>query len=91
MALPNSPVTLTVEQIDQLSLQISNMRHEINNHLSLVVASAELIRIKPETLERMLGIILEQSPKIQKEVISFSDEFEKTLGITRKSRGAKVG
>ena len=46
MALPNGPVTLKVEELDQLNRKLSDMRHDVNNHLSLMVAALELIRYK---------------------------------------------
>jgi hypothetical protein len=83
MALPNTPVTLTVEQIDHLSRQLSTMRHDINNQLSLIVAAAELIRMNPEMVRRMSGTLIEQPPKISEGMSKFTAEFEKMLAITR--------
>ncbi len=83
MGLPSQPVTLTVEQIDELNRKLSTMRHDINNNLSLMMASVELIRYKPQTLERMITTLLEQSPKVTQTISQFSAEFEKTFGITR--------
>lgn len=83
MALPNAPVTLTVQQIDELNRRLSHMRHEINNHLSLIVAAAELIRLKPELMQKMSASLVEQPPKITGEMTRFSAEFEKAFGITR--------
>ncbi len=83
MTLPNQPVTLSVEQIAQLNQQLSKLRHDINNHLSLIMAALELIRQKPEMKERMMTTIAEQPPKIGAVVTQFSAEFEKTFGIKR--------
>ena len=83
MPLPNEPVTLTVEQLAELNLKLSNMRHDINNHLSLMVAAVELIRHKPHMADRMLTTISEQPVKITEAMTRFSAEFERTLGITR--------
>ncbi len=83
MALPNAPVTLTVEQVEDLNRRLSHMRHEINNHLSLIVAAAELIRLKPELMQKMSASLVEQPPKITSEMTRFSAEFEKAFGITR--------
>src|SRR5512144_382978 len=47
MGLPSQPVTLTVEQLDQLNRKLANMRHDINNTLSLIMAAVELIKCKP--------------------------------------------
>jgi membrane-bound ClpP family serine protease len=81
--MPNAQVTLNAEQIDELNQKLSQMRHEINNQLSLVVAAMELIRLKPELRERMIETVTQQPPKITAEVAKFSSEFERALGITR--------
>lgn len=83
MASPQQPVTLTVEEIDALNRQLSTMRHDVNNNLSLIMAALELIRYKPETAERMLTTVSEQPKKITESIATFSAEFTKTLGITR--------
>ena len=83
MGLPSQPVTLTVEQIDELSRKLSNMRHDINNHLSLIVAAAELIKLNPDLAKRMCATLAEQPPKISEEMARFSDAFEASLGIAR--------
>ena len=83
MALPNQPVTLTIEQVEQLNRQLSTMRHDINNQLSLIVAAVELIRHKPELAMRMISTVAEQPAKIGDALKKFSGEFEATLRITR--------
>jgi hypothetical protein len=83
MLLPSQPVTLTVEQIGELNRQLSTMRHDVNNHLSLIVAAMELIRHKPDTAERMMTTLGEQPPRIAQTIKIFSDEFERTMHITR--------
>lgn len=84
MTLPTQPVTLTVEQIAELNRKLSNMRHDINNQLSLIMAATELIRAKPHMAERMTATLIEQPPKITASLQSFSTEFEQSLGIRRK-------
>ncbi len=83
MTLPSQPVTLTVEQLADLNRKLSDMRHDINNHLSLIIAAAELVRFKPQTAERMIATLVEQPPKIADALSRFSREFEQALGITR--------
>lgn len=83
MALPQQPVTLTVEQVAELNKLLSTMRHDINGDLALIVAAAELIKLNPEIIPRMLTTLLEQPPKIRDRADKFSAEFEKVLGITR--------
>jgi hypothetical protein len=83
MGLPNGPVTLSPEQIAELNKKLSALRHDINNHLSLIVAAVELIKYNPEVANRMSGTLAEQPPKISEELSRFSSEFEKIFGITR--------
>jgi hypothetical protein len=83
MGLPNGPVTLTPEQVAELNKKLSALRHDINNHLSLIVAAVELIKFNPEVANRMSGTLAEQPPKISEELGRFSTEFEKIFGITR--------
>jgi len=83
MPLPKQPVTLTAEQIDELSRKLSKMRHDINNNLSIIIAALELIRYKPEVAERMFTSISQQPAKIGETMGKFSTEFENILGITR--------
>ena len=81
--MPLSPATLTTDQIDDLNRQLSTMRHDINNHLSLIMAATELIRRKPETMERISGTLIEQPSKISEAMTKFSALFESTFGIKK--------
>jgi hypothetical protein len=83
MEIPSNPVTLTAAQIDELNKQLSKMRHDINNHLSLVIFAVEVLRTKPEMLERMSGTIADQPGKIMSDIAKFSAAFEGTLGVVR--------
>jgi hypothetical protein len=83
MPLPNQPVTLNVEQIDELNKKLVTLRHDVNNNLALIVAAAEIIRRKPEAAERMWNGLTEKPHKIAEAVTQFSRELEKALGITR--------
>lgn len=83
MALPTEPVTLTVEQIGELNRKLSTLRHDVNNHLSLIVATVELIRRRPENAERMLAMLNEQPQRIAGSVAQFSGELEAAMHITR--------
>jgi hypothetical protein len=83
MGLPSQPITLSVEQLDQLNRKLANMRHDINNTLSLMMAAVELIKCKPQMTEKMIVTLLEQPPKIGNSLVKFSAEFEQTFGITR--------
>jgi uncharacterized coiled-coil DUF342 family protein len=83
MGLPSEPVTLTVEQLGELNKRLSAMRHDINNNLALIIAAVDLIRHKPQTIERMIGTLADQPAKITQNMNKFSAEFERVLGITR--------
>ena len=83
MPLPNEPVTLSPEQVDELRKKLATMRHDINNHLSLIVAAAELIRINPEAVGRMSTTLTEQPGKISAHIGKFSTAFEKSLGLQK--------
>ena len=83
MGLPNQPVTISVEQIDDLNRKLSDMRHAINNNLSLIMAAVEVIRFKPDMIEKMIISITDQPPKVVNQLNDFSADFEKLFGITR--------
>ncbi|MDB6019832.1 MAG: hypothetical protein JWR19_4321 [Pedosphaera sp.] len=81
MRMPSEPVTLSVEQIAELNHKLATLRHDINNHLSLIMAASELIRHKPQMAERMMATLIEQPPKTSAALTKFSTEFEQTFGI----------
>lgn len=83
MGSPTQPVTLSVEQIEDLSRRLSRLRHDVNNNLSLIVAAAELVRYKPDFLGRMMETLTQQTPKISDAIGQFSQEFDKAFGISR--------
>lgn len=83
MGVPIEPVTLTPEQLTELNKKLGHMRHEINNHLSLIVAAVELARIKPELRDKMLDTLGQQPARITDEMTRFSTDFEQLFGITR--------
>ena len=85
MTLPSQTVTLTAEQIDALNRHLADMRHDINNNLSLIMAATELLRHKPQTLERMVDTLVDQPPKVTEALRKFSAEFERTFGLPRSS------
>ena len=81
MALPHQPATLSAEQVAELHRQLSTMRHDINNQMSIIVAALELIRYKPDMAEKMFDTISQQPKKVGDSMTKFSAEFEKALGI----------
>ncbi len=83
MGMPQTPVTLTPEQVAELNEKLATTRHDINNNLSLIVAAVELLRRKPELAPRMIESISQQPDKIIAQMRAFSAEFEQTLSITK--------
>ncbi len=83
MRTPTEPVTLSVEQICELNRKLSDLRHDVNNKLSLIAASVELIRRRPEIAGRLLDSI-DQQPRIIAGIITqFSAQVEAALRIER--------
>lgn len=83
MGMPETPVALSPEQIAELVKKLSVMRHNVNNHLALIVAATELIKRKPETAARFIENIANQPDRIVTEVKAFSEAFEIALGVKR--------
>jgi hypothetical protein len=83
MALPTQPVALSVEQIGELNQKLTNLRHDLNNSLSLIAATAELIRRRPATTDHMWKTLHEQPRKITDAMAQFSREMDALLHITR--------
>ena len=81
---PNGPVALTEEQILDLHQKLRDMRHDVNGRLANIVAAAELIRMRPETTEERLRMLLEQPHKAAESIAQFSREFEARLGLARR-------
>jgi len=80
---PNQPAALTSAQVEELNKQLTTMRHNINNYLSLMMAAVELVRRKPEAAERMASTLTDQPLKVTEAMKKFTGEFEATLGIQR--------
>jgi hypothetical protein len=55
----------------------------VNNQLSLIMASVELIRRRPEGAERLLSMMVEQPHKISESLTQVSGHMESALHITR--------
>lgn len=83
MGVPNAPVTLTAQQVKELNEKLSFMRHDVNNHVGLMIAAIEMIQFKPDLAEKMMANLMDQMPKVTGTIAKFSEEFEKTFGITR--------
>jgi hypothetical protein len=83
MGTPTQPVTLRPEQVAELSEKLAKLRHDTNNHLTLMSTALELIRRNPESAGRLAGTLSEQPHKIRDGLVRFSHELEALLGITR--------
>src|SRR3974377_22310 len=80
MASPYHPLSLTAEQLGDLNRKLSNLRHDVNNHLSNIMAAATVMRCKPQMAERMMVTFAEQPPKIKQALDAFSAEFKQAFG-----------
>lgn len=78
-----SHVTLSEQQVQELNQKLTEMRHNVNNHLAMIVAASELVRRKPETASRFVNTFVDQPQKIADEVRRFSNELETLLNIGR--------
>ena len=83
MEFPKKPVTFNISEVQELNKHLSEFRHNVNNCLALVIAAAELVRRRPDTVEAMAGTMLEQPQQILEEIREFSEAFEKAFGIVR--------
>jgi hypothetical protein len=83
MTLPTEPVTLSVDQIRELNQQLADLRHDVNNHLTLIVSTIELIRCRPEGTERFLKMMADQPGKISTAIARFSGAMESALKVQR--------
>jgi hypothetical protein len=83
MTLPDKPVTLSAGQIAELNQKLADLRHDVNNNLSLISAATELIRRRPESAGRLSETLIEQPKKISETIAQFSRELETALGVTR--------
>ena len=81
--MSESAVTILPEQIAELNQKLSAMRHNVNNHLALIAAAAELIRRKPDLALRMVENIGLQPDRVSQEIRAFSEAFEAILTIKR--------
>ena len=72
---------LGASEIGALNRSLSKMRHDVNGKLAIMLAGAELAKLKPEMAARMIDRLIEQPAEITKFVREFSEEFEKAFGI----------
>ena len=82
MSAPYKPVSLSAEEVEALTRKLADMRHNINNYLSLITAATEIVRRKPEVAERMMTTVGDQPQKIIAEIRTFSAEVDRVLRLT---------
>jgi uncharacterized protein YoxC len=83
MPLPSEPVTLSVEQIAELKQKLSDLRHDVNNKVALMLSAVEMIRRRPESTANMMDSFSRQPQKLIEAVTEFSTALEAALKITR--------
>lgn len=81
---PGGSVTLREEQILALHQQLRDMRHDVNGRLAVIVAAAELIRMRPTDTEARLTQLLEQPHKAAEAIAEFSRAFEDAFDLKRR-------
>jgi len=83
MPLPKEAVTLSVEQVREFNQKLADLRHDVNNSLSLMTATVELIKRRPQSTENLLEALIEQPRRINAAIVEFSRDFEQALRITK--------
>lgn len=78
---PSEPLTLTSEEVSELYDKLRAARHNINNSLSLIIAAAELVKLKPDAASRLIDQILSQPDRIVGELSQFGLEFETRMKL----------
>jgi hypothetical protein len=83
MRPPSEPVTLSVEEVHELKQKLSELRHDVNNSVALMLAAIEMMRQRPEKTASLLDSCARQPPKITEAVLLFSKALESALRITK--------
>lgn len=83
MRAPDHAVTLSSAEIAELNVKLGDLRHNVNNHLALVVAVTELLRCRPEMAVQFAASLVDPPQKITSEIKAFSDELERVLQMER--------
>jgi len=83
MPLPSEPITLSAEQVAELNRNLTDLRHDINNNVALILSAIEMMRRRPDTFEKMLDSMARQPHRITEAVVQFSKALENALKITR--------
>jgi hypothetical protein len=72
---------LTPAEIAEIHQRLSSFCHNVNNHLSLIMAATDLMRRKPEATERALEAMRVPPEEIARELRCFRSDLEKILGL----------
>jgi hypothetical protein len=83
MPVPFQPVTLSAQEVGELRQKLVDLRHDVNNKVSLMLASLEMMRHRPETRDSMFDSFSRQPKQILDAVAQFSKDLESALGITK--------
>lgn len=81
--MPFEPITLSGEQIAELKQKLSDLRHDVNNNVALMLSALEMIRRRPESTEKMLDSFGRQPQRINDTVTRFTKDLENVLRINR--------
>ncbi|HAV61458.1 MAG TPA: hypothetical protein DCY13_03735 [Verrucomicrobiales bacterium] len=79
MSSADGSVHLGPDQVRALNKLLSECRHNVNNHLSLVMSAIELAQLKPDAAPRMVKTAMEQSRMVNEEIARYSDQFERIM------------
>jgi hypothetical protein len=81
MSAQSHSISLSPEQVKALAVKLADLRHNVNNQLSLIVAATELMRRRPEAAARFVDSLADQPGKIAREIKAFSDDLERVLQV----------
>jgi hypothetical protein len=73
-------VVLSEAQVAELKEQLAVMRHDVNNHISLIMAAVELITRKPEAAARLASMMEGQPARVSASMKLFTAQLEAALG-----------
>jgi len=74
-------LSIPVQSANELKQKLSETRHQINNHLTMLSTGLELVRRDPEKARRISESLMEQPGKIRDLVADYSCLLEETLEI----------
>jgi hypothetical protein len=72
-------VVLSGPQAAELKEQLAVMRHDVNNHISLIMAAVELITRKPEAAARLVSTLEGQPARVAASMKLFTAQLGTAL------------